>query len=90
MIPMSPEELLEESLKSAKPVLELRSVVLRLNSQGMTKGAILERLERTRKKLRTAGREKEEEAVMDVMDFLAGWCSPHMKLPLENPIPDEK
>jgi hypothetical protein len=33
--------------------------------------------------LRQAGREADEDMVMDVMDFLMGWCSPHMKLPSE-------
>jgi hypothetical protein len=33
--------------------------------------------------LRQLGRETEEDPVMDVMDFLVGWCSPHMKLPPE-------
>jgi hypothetical protein len=82
MIPMTAEELVEEALASSRPVPELRSVVLRLNSQGLTKDLILDRLEQTRTKLRAAGREKDEEALMDVMDFLTGWCSPHMKLRL--------
>jgi hypothetical protein len=80
---MIPEELLKEALASPKPALELRSLVLRLNDQGMTKDVILDQLERVRKKFRAAGREKDEDAVMDVMDFLEGWCSPHMKLHLQ-------
>jgi hypothetical protein len=87
MIPMTAEELVEEALASSRPVPELRSVVLRLNSQGLTKDLILDRLEQTRTKLRAAGREKDEEALMDVMDFLTGWCSPHMKLRLKAPLP---
>jgi hypothetical protein len=37
--------------------------------------------------LREAGREKDEDAVMDVMDFLVGWCSPHMRLSTDSPTP---
>src|SRR5438046_1643828 len=77
---MTTEKLLDEALGSSDPVRELRSVVMRLSTQGHTKDQILERLERSRQELRRAGREKEEDAVMDVMDFLHGWCSPHMKL----------
>jgi hypothetical protein len=33
--------------------------------------------------LRQADREADEDAITDVMDFLVGWCSPHMKLPPE-------
>jgi hypothetical protein len=38
-----------------------------------------------RQQLRQAASEAEEDAAMDVMDFLVGWCSPHMKLPPEQP-----
>jgi hypothetical protein len=31
--------------------------------------------------LRQDGRETDEDAVMDVFDFLTGWCSPHMRVP---------
>jgi hypothetical protein len=34
-----------------------------------------------RQQLRQAASEAEEDTVMDVMDFLVGWCNPHMKLP---------
>ncbi len=87
---MSTEELLEQALASPNPALELRSVIMRLNSQGLTKETLLERLERTRETLREAGRERDEDLVLDVMDFLAGWCSPHMKLRLEKPFPSRE
>jgi hypothetical protein len=43
--------------------------------------------EKARQFLREADREKDEDAVMDVMDFLLGWCSPHMQLPPDPPSP---
>jgi hypothetical protein len=30
--------------------------------------------------LRDAGRDADEDMVLEVMDFLAGWSSPHMKI----------
>jgi hypothetical protein len=62
-------------------------VALRLFADGQTREAVLELFERARQQLRHADREAEEDAVMDVMDFLVGWCSPHMKLPPEQPTP---
>jgi hypothetical protein len=78
---MTFEETLEEALRSPAPVPQLRSLVLHLFSQGHDRAAVLELFEKTRQRLCQAGREQDEEAVMDVMDFLTGWCSPHMKFP---------
>jgi hypothetical protein len=78
---MMVDECLEQALHSAEPVDQLRSLVLRLLSQGQDKATVLERLEQMRRQLREADREADEDAVMDVMDFLLGWCSPHMRLP---------
>ena len=42
---------------------------------------VVEHFEEARQRLREADREAEEDVVMNVMDCLVGWCSPHMKLP---------
>jgi hypothetical protein len=77
---MRPEESIEQALRSADPVGELRSLAERLIAQGHNKAAILALFEQARQRLREGDREADEDAVMDVMDFLTGWCSPHMKL----------
>ena len=77
------DERIQQALRSSDPVNELRNLVLHLLADGQTREAILELLERARQQLRQADRETDEDAVMDVMDFLVGWCSPHMKLPPE-------
>jgi len=74
------EKRFEHALATSDPVEALRSLVLELSTEGFAKAAILEIFEQQRQRLRTANRESAEEAVMDVMDFLVGWCSPHMKL----------
>jgi hypothetical protein len=79
------DQRIQQALSSSDPVNDLRNWVLHLLAEGQTHEAILELLERTRQQLREADRETDEEAVMDVMDFLVGWCSPHMKLPPEQP-----
>ena len=84
------DEHIEPALRSSEPVKELRTVVLHLLADGQTRVAILEWLERARQQLRQAERETDEDAVMDVMDFLVGWCSPHMKLPSEQATPGSR
>jgi hypothetical protein len=79
------DQRVEEALRSSQPVNELRDLVVHLLSEGQTREAVLELLERVRQQLRQADRETDEDAVMDVMDFLVGWCSPHVKLPPEQP-----
>jgi hypothetical protein len=77
------DECLEAALRSPEPINELRSLALRLLSEGHDKTALLGEFERMRQQLRQTDREADEDAVMDAMDFLVGWCSPHMKLPPE-------
>jgi hypothetical protein len=47
---------------------------------GRTHDEVLADFEAVRSQLRDAGRKADEDAVVDVMDFIVGWCSPHMKL----------
>jgi hypothetical protein len=65
------------ALDSDDPVMALRSTVsdeLRHSSRER----VLHDLEELREVLREQG--QDEDAVLDVMDFLAGWCSPHERL----------
>jgi hypothetical protein len=76
---MSIDECFERALRSQVPEALLRALALRLISQGHDQAAIIERFEETRKELRRANREIDEDALMDVLDCLVGWCSPSMK-----------
>jgi hypothetical protein len=78
------DEIFEQALHSEAPVLELRSLALRLSSEGYDRAAFIEKFEEVRQELRQSDREADEDAVMDVLDFLTGWCSPHMRLPAEH------
>jgi hypothetical protein len=79
------DQRVEQALRSSTPVNELRNLVLHFLADGQKREAVLALLEGARQQLRQADREVDEDAVMDVMDFLLGWCSPHMKLPPEQP-----
>jgi flagellin-specific chaperone FliS len=79
------DQRIEQALRSSEAVQELRKLALHLFAEGQTRQAILEVFEHTRQQLRQANREADEDAVMDVMDCLVGWCSPGMELPPEQP-----
>ena len=71
---------LEKCLAAPDPLQQLRALVTNLLAEAQTQPAILELFETARKQLRQAGRERDEDTIMEAMDFLAGWCSPHMDL----------
>jgi hypothetical protein len=62
-------------------LLELRNLVaaeLRVNPE--SREDLLRELERIRMEFREAGHADLEDVVLEVMDFVTGWCSPHMRV----------
>ena len=78
---MSLEERFHAAIRRTDKVGGLRSLAIELFSEGYDGADIVRLFEAFRLDLAKAGRGVEEDAVLDVMDFLEGWCSPHMKLP---------
>ncbi len=79
------DQRIEQALRSSEPVHELQNLVLHLFAEGQTREAILELFEGVFLGLAIGLSQILPGAVMDVMDFLVGWCSPHMKMPPEQP-----
>src|SRR5438552_3387057 len=80
VLPMPLDPRVQDALSSSDPLIRLRSLVQSLQAQGQDQSAILDLFEQARQQLREAGRDAEEDVVMEAMDFLVGWCSPHMSL----------
>src|SRR5258708_33297317 len=78
--PMPVDESFERALHSGEPVHELRTLALRLSSQGYDRTALVEKFEAVRQQVRLAGRGADEGAGVDVVDFLTGWGRPHVRL----------
>lgn len=72
--------LFKAALATDQPVQELRNAVQNLLHQGAARNDLLLHMEALRNQLQKDQREADEDAVLDVMDFLVGWCSPHMEL----------
>ena len=65
------------SSKTHEEVLSaLRALVEKLRKEGETKEAILARMQ----ELRSSVSDEQEDILLEIMDFLAGWCSPHAKI----------
>ncbi|MGH7139417.1 MAG: hypothetical protein ACREHD_27040 [Pirellulales bacterium] len=70
----------EDAFHVANPLEQLRALAISMQEEGHEQSTILDFFERNRQALREAGREQDEDVVLEVMDFLVGWCSPHMSL----------
>ena len=74
------ERLFEATLNAADPTARLADVVSGLLKQGVTQRELLQELRDFRKRLRNQNRPTEEDAVLEVMDFLVGWSAPEASL----------
>jgi hypothetical protein len=70
----------EEALAAAEPTLALREAVVQARTAGVERNAVERQLRALREHLQRPGRDADEDVVLEVMDFLAGWSSPHMKI----------
>lgn len=70
----------DEALHAADPLRRLVEVVHGLLAQGYEREVLVEEFECFRKVLQEAGREEDEDVVLDVMDSLVGWCSPGARI----------
>ena len=65
------------SSKTHEEVLSaLRALVEKLRKEGETKEAILARI----RELRSTVSDEQEDILLEIMDFLVGWCSSHAKI----------
>jgi hypothetical protein len=69
-----------EAVHSRAPLSDLRSLVRDELAADIPRKEVLEQLEALRQELREAGEESQEDVVLDVMDFVTGWASPHMRI----------
>lgn len=70
----------EGALESERSLEALRSELRGLLDEGWSREALLRQLESDREILRSEDRSDDEDVLLEAMDFLSGWSSPHMKL----------
>lgn len=68
------------ALASEQPLERLRRTVARELEAGVPRERLVAQFEDLRADLRASGREDDEEVVLEVMDFLTEWSSPHTRL----------
>ena len=70
----------EEALSSDAPLDALRAELRGLLEEGWSREALLRQLESDRETLRSSGRSGDDDVLLEAMDLLTGWASPHVKL----------
>lgn len=74
------QQAFERALVSEHPLDALRAAAVEMLGAGRPRAVLLRDLEQLRDQLRRKHREADEDVVLDVMDFVSGWCSPHARL----------
>jgi flagellar motor component MotA len=59
---------------------ELREAIAEVLETDEDRERLLAQLEELRVQLREQGREEAEETILELMDFVVGWCSPQMRI----------
>ena len=65
-----------EALESENPTLALRQVVIGFRNQGIDEDTLVQALQDFRQDLN----EPDEDVVLEVLDFLTGFCSSFMRI----------
>lgn len=74
---MNFKQIFDEALKQENKMLSLRDAIVRLRSEGVDKQILISELE---KYYVETDVEADKDALTDVLDFLTGFCSPHMRI----------
>jgi hypothetical protein len=70
----------EQEFGYDQPMLRLRAEVEQLLIEGYDRDLPYSQLDAFRSVLLASGRDADDDVVLEVMDFLTGWCSPDMNL----------
>jgi hypothetical protein len=71
----------QDALGTHSPLVKLRELSIEHLEKGLGRAEMLEVLRELREQYRADGNGHAEDIVLDTMDFVTGWCSPHMRIP---------
>lgn len=71
------KEIFDTALEEEDKLHRLRDAVIKLRSEGVDKETLISELSQYYK---VADNEKNQDTAADVLDFLYGFCSPHMRI----------
>ena len=74
------KEKLLRGIQQGQELLALRTIIVSYQEAGMTQQAAAILLEAIRQAFQQSGEEDQEDLVLELMDFMAGWCQPKWKI----------
>jgi hypothetical protein len=77
---MNTQDLFENAVQTGASNRALWEIAARLLDAGTTHDELYSELEVLMLRLRSEGREADEDRIMDVMDYVVGWCGPAYSL----------
>lgn len=77
---MSITEEFNAAVDSGDGLTVLRAAAERELQGGVPRERVVAQLEALRTELRAAGRDADDDVVLEVLDFVTGWCSPQVRL----------
>lgn len=73
------QEILSE-IRNGVDVMKSRETLLRYKELGIDKDSMYSVLDSLRDEMRKNGEDELEDAIIEIMDFIIGWCAPNMKI----------
>jgi hypothetical protein len=70
----------QDALGTRSPLVKLRALAIEHLETGLSRDEMLKALRALREQYRVDGNERAEDLVLDTMDFVTGWCSPHVRI----------
>jgi len=77
---MRVDEQIELALHSPEPFKQLHALAVNLLDQGSDRATVIQDFKKVQRQLRATDRDAEEDVLMDVLDCLVDWCSPHVRI----------
>ena len=70
----------EQALAADRPLDCLSTLLRKRVASGESRETLLAELAGLRRALQLEGRDQDEDVVLEAMDFLTGFCSPHLRI----------
>jgi len=74
-------KLINQAVSHAKPVDAVRQIVLKCIADGLKRKEIETLFGNAALRFRAENREREEDILVDELDYISGWCSPRDHIP---------
>jgi hypothetical protein len=73
-------DIIKSYLNEDDPFMAFRELLIEMKAEGISSEVAYAYFENLRKELSESGDEKDEDKILQVMDIISGFCSPHLRV----------